>query len=186
MQRSLRTIGMLVLVVVVGATGLWVGSKVRDRFRPAPAVQPAAAYLNHALQPGTEFPDVVLHDDEGAPVSTRDLLREGGVVLFLDPDCSPCSAMGRRWQRALDEGLVEPGRLWAVSVHPRLVNDAYAAAQGLAFPIFEDRDRIFRGEYGVTHYPLEVVVGASGVVRRASYDSVSPIDEAAVEADLAR
>jgi len=71
----------------------------------------------------------------------------------------------------------------AGGIHPVQVG---AGAHGLTFPIYEDRDRIFRTEYRVEHYPLEVDAGASGQVHSASYDSVSPIDVTVVEEWLDR
>ena len=180
MLKSFKVLGMLALVVVVGVAGLYVGSKLRDRVRPRPAAAPAAEFMKHALMPGAEFPDVALFDAAGTSVDCRELLDGGGVVLFLDPDCSPCTDMGRRWQHAIDEEMVPVGRVWAVSYQPREVLDAYAGSHGFTFPVYEDRDRVFATEYGVKHYPLEIVVGVSGFVRRASYDSVSPVDAAAI------
>ncbi len=185
-RRILKGLGWLVLVAAVGAAGLFVGTQVRTRIAPRPQTFRAEDVLDHDLPQDGDFPDVTVIDADGEPRRCRDLVAGGTVVLFLDLECSPCTDMARRWQDALGRGVIAPAQLWAITVYPRDAITAYQDDNGFTFPIYEDRDQVFRHDYGVKQYPLEVTVGASGKIRRTTFDSVTPIDPHALAARLAR
>lgn len=173
-----RVAGFIVLVFAVGLFGVLTGQLLRGklpRFGKPQVSMPAPTSL---LIPGVEFPDVVLSGEGGSPVRTVEMIASTGcVVLFLDLECPPCEEMTVRWQRAADEGVVAFDQLWAVTYQPRNRVEAYIDRQGVTFPVLVDTARTFLREYEVNRFPLEVVVGSSGVIRAASYDSATPIDE---------
>jgi len=171
MSRSLRIIVFLLAAAAVGYAGLRFGRSIKERSNPPVAEAPPFPFL-----PGDRFPDVALVDSLGASVRTSDLLaNHGAVVLFLDPNCEGCTEMSIRWEHALAD-LFDRSRVIGISREAHDVNRAYRAANHLTFPIYQDAEDAFLDRFGVTSFPLEVVVGQSGTIRSVSDDSVTPID----------
>jgi peroxiredoxin len=177
-SSTLKIVGFIALVFVVGVGGVLAGHLLKSklpRFGKPDVTMPAPTSL---LNKGAEFPDVAVADRDGTTRQTGELIGAAGcVVLFLDLDCPPCEDMTARWQRAYDKGVVAYDQLWAVTYYPRAEVDAYIDRHGVTFPVLVDTARTFMYEYEVKRFPMEVVVGASGIIRAASYDSASPIDE---------
>jgi peroxiredoxin len=172
----------MVIVLVVAYAGLRVGSSLRSR---APATQTVASTL--PFKPGDVFPDVTLTDSLGAHIGTVELVRgKGAVVLFLDPNCHGCLAMAERWERAVADGVVEPERVIAVTRDPAPINNHYREEHGFSYPLFTDSASVFLTQHGVTDYPMEMVVGASGTIRSLSTDSKTPIDAESIRAMIAQ
>ncbi len=186
-MKILRSVGWLVLVFAVGVGGVLVGTKLRDK-TSTPAAEALPPELALPKLPFAEpFPDVALADASGHAVQTRDLLgQQGGVVLFIDLECSPCTAVVQRWQTALDHGDIQPGQVWGVCYYPRAMIADYADEHHVTIPIYSDTLQVFRSDFGIEHFPLAVTVGGSGLVRRRSYDSVSAIDFGELARDLER
>jgi peroxiredoxin len=175
-MKVLRSAAWLVLVFAVGVAGVYVGGRTRGRVDSARSPHQSLELANHQLPLGDPFPDVPLIGADGHTRSSRELAAGGSVVLFLDLDCPPCTDLAHRWQAAIDHRLVEPDRVFAVCYYPRHLIADYRAAQGLTLPVYQDSLQTFRTIHGVDRFPLAVTVGASGLVRGTSYDSVSPID----------
>jgi peroxiredoxin len=184
MKRVLRRIAIVAAVILVGALGVFVGMALRARVPGRQATMVDARVPMSLLKEGNAFPDVVVAGEDGAALRTADLLADGGVVLFLDLACEPCVDAALRWQRAADEGVVSPDRLFGMTFHSRDATREFKDAHGLRFPLLRDSLLVFHSRYDVDRFPLQVVVGASGVMREVTYDTVSPLDVEALAHDL--
>lgn len=177
LRKISKIVVFLLLVVVVGGAGLALGQWLGDRFRGNAAREVSALVPASLLDAGMAFPDVALSGAHGEATRTGERLPDNGVVvLFLDMECPPCVDMATRWQRALDEGAIDDGQLYAVTYHRQEVIDRFAEMHGLTFPIYRDAEQTFRSQFEVDRFPLQVVVGRSGMIRGTSYDSTSDID----------
>jgi peroxiredoxin len=177
-QRLLQWAVLVVLAVAAGYAGIRFGSSLRARKE---VIVEAPAF---PWKPGDPLPDVRLADSTGANVGSAELVRErgGAVVLFLDPNCDGCSAMAQRWEHALAEGVIEPGRVFAITSEPAENNARYRAEHGLSYAIYQDVESAFLNRHGVVTYPMEVVVGAAGTIQSLSTDSRTPIDAGEIRA----
>jgi peroxiredoxin len=185
--KSLKAIGFVVLVFVVGVGGVLVGHVLRDRLGDSQKTELTMPAPKSLLKSGMMFPDVTVVSENGATMHTGEMIGgEGCVVLFLDLDCPPCQDMTDKWQRAADRGDISYHQLWGITFHPRDVVDEYAATHGVGFPIIVDTSLTFFREYEVNRFPLEVVVGASGNIRATSYNAAAPVDAKELAGMLAR
>ena len=182
-SRALRWVTFLLVVLAVGYAGMRLGRALRGRAAPAIIEAPPFPF-----RPGDPLPDVQLADSTGTASTSLGLVAErgGAVVLFLDPNCEGCLAMAQRWERALADGVVEPGRVLGVTREPAEVNARYRTEHGLSFPIYQDVESAYLQRHGVVTYPMEVVVGASGTILSLSDDSKSPIDGDAIRSLLSQ
>lgn len=171
-QRMLRRAAFVVAALAVAFAGMRVGAMLRARNQP---VLEAPAF---PFEPGQALPDVQLADSTGATIGSVALVaeRHGAVMLFLDPNCHSCEAMATRWQRAVEQGAIEPERVIAVTRSPADVNAQYRATHALAYPLYQDVESAFLEKHGVVTYPMEMEVGASGNIRALSTDSVNDVD----------
>jgi peroxiredoxin len=160
----------------MGGGGLYAGIKMRERADAKAAFGPEIA-LPAKLAPGASFPDVQVLDSTGASRSTHALLRErGGVVIFIDTECEPCSVMTHRHQAAIDDGALAADQVLGITLVGPETIAAYRAAKGLTFPIFSDPNFVFGRDYGVANFPLRLVVGRSLAILDATYDSRLAVD----------
>lgn len=181
-MRVLKFAALLVAVFAVGIAGVWVGTLIRERSASNRVHEVSAKLPTSLLSPGDAFPNVELSGAAGGRLNTVDAFQErGGIVLFVDLECPPCTDMCLRWQQAVHDGIVDLDQVVGVTYHPIEVSERYRAEHGLEFAIYRDDEGVFRRVFEVTRFPLEVVVGASGQVQSTSYDSVSPVDAARVE-----
>jgi peroxiredoxin len=178
-RRSLQWTMLLVLVVVAGIAGLRFGSVLRARNAPVIVEAPEFPF-----KPGDAFPDVRLADSLGTETGSLELVRgkHGAVILFLDSNCEGCKDMAVRWEQGVAEGVIEPERIFGITMEMAEKNAQYRVAQALSFPIFQDVESAFLNRHGVVTYPMEVVVAASGTIQSLSTDSKTPIDAEFVRA----
>ena len=178
-RRWLQWTMLLVLAVVAGIAGLRFGSVLRARNAPVIVEAPEFPF-----KPGDAFPDVRLADSLGTEMGSLELVRgkQGAVVLFLDPNCEGCTAMASRWEQGVTEGVIEPDRIFGISMETAAKNEEYRVAHALSFPIFQDVESAFLNRHGVVTYPMEVVVATSGTIQALSTDSKTPIDAASIRA----
>lgn len=171
----LRGAGFAVVLIAVGAAGLWTGRMVqraRQPERPPASELPAPAFAA-----GDRFPAVPLVAPDGAEVASDQLLAgRGGVVLFLDPDCPACTEAVAVWQSWLDAGALEGVPVVGISGDTPEAVAAYREQYGLGFPIYADPGGIFAVEHGVTVVPTTVMLDASGKVRFAGYQPLEDLD----------
>jgi len=182
----LGTIAFVLLVVAVGAAGLWAGRTMQEREIASRLDLPAPA--THGLELGSRFPGVALVAEDGTPVAADSLWRErGAVVLFLDPECAPCGTMVERWDALAQSdsltGLALAGITYAA---PPTALRAYRAKHGVSFPVFADTAAAFLRDHGVTNVPLVAIVGRSGTLHSTTFDPEEPIHAAELLAALSR
>lgn len=182
--RALQPVLFVLLAVAVGAAGVFVGSAVRTRIPGTKRAMVTTRVPTSLLEVGDAFPDAVLVGEDGEHVSSLDIVPAGGVVLFLDLECSPCEDMAARWQRALDGGVLDGAPVCAVTYHPRERIERFKAEHGLHFPVYQDSLQTFRADYRVDRFPLEVVVGQSGRIRSTSYNYNAPIDPVGLHVEI--
>ena len=171
-QRSLRWTLFAVLGLVALYAGLRTGSVLRARN------EKVVEAPEFPFKPGDALPDVTLADSTDTPTGSVALVaeRKGVVMLFLDPNCEGCSAMAAKWQRAVDAGAIEPERVIAITTATREQNASYRAQHMLGYPLYRDVDSAYLQQHGVVTYPMEMEVGASGVIQALSNDSVTEVD----------
>jgi peroxiredoxin len=130
------------------------------RSQPPPANGPAGLA-------GAQAPVFALHDDTGVPVS---LARYRGDVVVMNlwaSWCPPCRAEMPDLQRVAD--AYRARRLVIVGVNEGETAGrahAFAAALGIAFPIWVDEDQRYGRAYGALGLPTTVIVGRDGKVLR--------------------
>ncbi|MEO6462344.1 MAG: redoxin domain-containing protein [Candidatus Eisenbacteria bacterium] len=179
-----RTLALAILVIAMGAAGVYVGM-VAGRKAAPDRLAPRAP--THGLPIGERFPTVALLDEQGSPLVTDDLWREhGAVVLLLDLECAPCASMVDQWQAYARSdslaGLPVVGVTWAT---PQKARD-YRAANAVAFPIYADTAGAFLRDHGVTDFPLSATVSRSGVLQHATFDPYEPVRAGELRASLER
>jgi peroxiredoxin len=177
-RRLLQGTFFAVLALAVGYAGVRFGSLLRAR--NAPIVEAP----DFPFMPGDAFPDVLLADSLGTEVGSIALVssKHGAVVLFLDPNCEGCAAMATRWEQAVSDGVIDPGRVFGITSENAAANASYRAAHGLSYPLYQDVETAFLNRHGVVTYPMEVVVAASGTIQALSTDSKTPIDGESIRA----
>lgn len=186
-QRSslARRALFVALALVVAAAGLMLGSALRGRFGRAP-LDEAATMTGSLLEIGTPLPDVALVREDGTACGTRALIEEtGAVFLFVELGCPPCSVMTERWQRVVDDGELPGVPVVGIAAEPVVRIRSFKAAHGVTLPIYSDGGGVFERDYRVNAFPLNVIVGPSGLVRATTYDANAPIDPARVASLLA-
>lgn len=169
-----------IAVVVAGTAGILVGRWLSERRVVEVTHAPVAAW-----NPGDEFPSFLLTSEWGDSLSTGTLLAHGGVVLFLDLECPPCSDMARKWDRAVSDGVVPVEQVVAITSQPADAMARFREDTGLQIALYRDPGPSFLLNGWITSFPVEVIVGSDGAVVAINYDAAAPVDEAALQAALA-
>ncbi len=173
------------LVLVVALLGLFSGRLIRRFALSSGTTTVTMAAPTSLLKRGAPFPDVVVLLPGNVAAFTSALLSpRGGVVLFLDLECPPCTEMAAKWQAIVDEGAVDELTVLGVANQPPYIIEEYVAAHGIRFPVVADTSHTFLREYEVDRFPLEVVVSRSGKIVSTSYDSARAIDVGALSTVL--
>ncbi|HSH00802.1 MAG TPA: redoxin domain-containing protein, partial [candidate division Zixibacteria bacterium] len=140
---------VVIVLLVAGFAGVYLGGL----FRGDPPAEPEMTqdiFLELALLPDSAFPDVMLQTEEFDSVSSRSLIpATGAVLLFIDPGCPPCHTLSEYWQRALDDGALQPGQVIGLAYTDGLNFQRMRKESGLTFPIYSDPNYYFMGRYGV-------------------------------------
>lgn len=174
---------VLVLGVVIAAgAGLYLGLGMREKLNPV-EFRYEESQPNALLGTGEEFPDVPVMDADSVIHPTSRLLANGGVVIFMELGCPPCSTMSENWNRALASWPAHPPVL-GISSAPLDRIARYREHLGVTFPILCDTGKIFETAYQVIDFPLQLVIDSSGIIRAETYDSQQIIDTAVITALL--
>ena len=170
-----------VLLVSVVAGGVLLGRSLGSPAISSPRIE------DTNLVVGEVFPSVIIVGSDGDSLDVRTLAAEAGaVVLFLDPECTPCEKAMLRWQSFIDRRVVQASNVIGITNRPPAENDAHRKSHGLSFPLYADVGAVFARRYGVTAYPLEVVIGASGRIRSATGGKRLDIDVSRLSHALAQ
>lgn len=169
MTEAPRTRSNLVwwlVLAAVGAAGLFAGGSFRTWFAPrTDGVAPPMP-----LHAGTPLPDVPLVAPDGTPARSSAIVGpSGGLVLMLDPACSPCERMAVEWESRRQAGAPAAAGLVAVAEGPSDVAGQFARRFGLGYPVYADTGHRLRAA-GVNHLPIAVWVDGGGNVSFATFD----------------
>ncbi|WP_165452147.1 TlpA family protein disulfide reductase [Paenibacillus thalictri] len=146
--------------------------------------QPLAA-MTEGVKPGQLAPDISLQTTEGKTVKLSDYRGKKVLLNFWASWCPPCRAE----MPDLEQFYRESAGLDVVVLAVNMTNtearrsdvDAFAANQGLTFPILLDTDGTAGGAYRVMAYPTSYWIDASGLVRDRTQ---GPMSKAAMKAWL--
>ncbi len=170
---------VLILGVVIAAgAGLYLGLGMREKLNPI-EFRYEESTPNALLGTGEEFPDVPVMDADSVIHATSTLLANGGVVIFMELGCPPCSVMSAGWGEALAKWSDHPPVL-GIADAPVDRIARYLENLGVAFPIYCDTGKTFATAYQVIDFPLQLVVDNTGMIRAQTYDSRQIIDTAAI------
>lgn len=116
------------------------------------------------LKPGTKAPAFTLPDADGEPVSLKDLIAEGPLVLYFYPaDFTPGCTKEACAIRDIHDDLVASGlRIVGVSPQDGDSHQRFAARHTLPFPLLSDPDKT-----AVRAYDVDGPLGFG--VRRGTY-----------------
>jgi len=173
---------LLLGVIIAAGGGLYLGLGMRETFNPT-EVRYEQTTPTALLGPGEEFPEAPLMDADSTVHSTSMLLANGGVVIFMDIGCPPCSVMSENWNDVLATWDYHPPVL-GISSAPMDRIARYREHLGVTFPILCDTGMVFETAYQVVDFPFQLVIDSAGMIRTSTYDSRQIIDTADVIALL--
>lgn len=172
MNKLLKNVGIGFLILLIAAAGMYLGMSFRSMQASQSGEFLKAEGPTSKLQVGTEFPDLMLMRPDSTMSRTSDFIaRDGSVFLFMQTDCPPCETMTQKWQALINSGDIPREQVLGVTFEPPQHVATYARKHGLTFPIYADTGLVFLKDYGVTEYPLVVVVGKSGKIKMYTFDS---------------
>lgn len=180
MSQWLRSALFILVAIIAAGAGLYFGLGMRERLRPV-EVMHETFEPNALLGIGEEFPDVPVMAADSSMTMTSQLLAAGGIVIFVEPGCPPCSIMSRNWSEALASWNTPP-TLFGISSAPLDRIQQYREKIGIAFPIVCDTGKTFETAFQVIDYPFRLIVDTQLIIRAAAYDSHEIIDTAGVNA----
>ncbi len=164
-------------VFVVGLAGVFVGTRLRAVRSSAIGPQAVGAAPAPAVfEVGDRLPDVLVSDADGESSSVRDRLAgHSGTVVFLDPECGPCTELGAAWQALIDGGEVSAGTLLGVTYAGPETAREHRDENGFTFEVVSDVARRFLSEYDVRRFPYQLKVDEAGTITATSLDSRTPL-----------
>ena len=175
--------GILLLASIVAAgAGLFFGLGVRERFQPA-EVRYEQSTPSALLGVGEEFPGMPLMAEDSSIQTTSVLLVNGGVVIFMELGCPPCSVMSTNWSEAIATWGNPPPVIGIASASLESIR-RYREHLALRFPVYCDTGMALETAYQVVDFPLRLIIDTAGIIRSTTYDSQEPIDSATVTALL--
>lgn len=180
MSQWLKSALFILVAIIAAGAGLYFGLGMRERLRPVEVMQ-ETFQPNALLGIDEEFPDVPVMAADSTMTTTSQLLAAGGIVIFVEPGCPPCSIMSRNWSEAL-VSWVEPPTLFGISSAPLDRIQQYREKIGIAFPIVCDTGKTFETAFQVVDYPFRLIIDTGLIIRAAAYDSHEIIDTAQVRA----
>ncbi len=155
------------VLAAIGAAGIYAGSAYRTWFGPRERVVPPPM----PLRAGMPLPDVPVVGPDGAAARSSTLAGvSGGLVLFLDPECSPCERMASEWESRRRAGAPAAAGLVAVTEGSSEDAREFATRFALGFPVYADTGRLLRTA-GIDDFPIAAWVDGTGKVRSATFDS---------------
>lgn len=120
---------------------------------------------------------------DSSVVTTSTVLADGGVVIFMELGCPPCSVMSINWSEALSSWKNAPSVI-GISAAPLDRIARYRDYLGVGFPIYCDTGMVFETAYRVSDFPFRLVIDSAGIIRSETYDSHEIIDTTVLAAQL--
>jgi peroxiredoxin len=116
------------------------------------------------LRAGTAAPAFELADLNGKRVALNDYRGRRVLLVFSDPHCGPCDALGPELVR-LHARLAEPA-IVMVSRGDEAENRQKAEAHGFSFPVAIQRGWNLSKAYGIFATPVAFLIDEHGIVER--------------------
>jgi len=117
---------------------------------------------------GSQFPSFsLLNAEDGSGSSLYGELPDGGIMIFVSPDCPNCEAIVQTIQAAIKR-TTHARRAILVASDPIEVLREWRKQHDLDIPCFTDTDRFVESEYEYTVIPFMVLLTADHVVRENS------------------
>jgi peroxiredoxin len=167
-------VASLAVAIVVSLIGGWALSRTGDDL-PAvddeidlgtPTVAQVPGISTNAEVTGDALADITLEDNDGNPVTTRDLVGQPMIINYWYSTCAPC-------KKELPDFAIVHGELGDqirfVGVNPLdtpEVNVSFARDRGVTYELLRDPADEFSSIIGVAAAPFTLFVAADGTVVR--------------------
>jgi peroxiredoxin Q/BCP len=132
-------------------TGFW--DKLRH-FLLAPFRWLKALWQGSALKPGSSAPDFTLNDHTGRPVTMKEALRQGPVVLFFYPknNTAFCTKQVQAFRDAYPEFQKLGASVFGISSDSEKSHQQFNDKQRLPFALLSDPNGNVRRQYGARSF----------------------------------
>jgi peroxiredoxin len=167
--RPRLLVGSLIAAVAVIGIFAWTQQSDGDTGIDATLQDPQAVvtYPNDGLGnddvQGEPFPDVVLIDGDGNPVTTADLLGEPLVVNLWYSTCPPCAKELPDFAEV--DAETDDARFIGVNTLDSLeVMERFAAERGVEYDLFRDEFAELADAIGATAMPVTLFVTSDGTI----------------------
>lgn len=152
------------LVVVEGLLILGLARQVGTLQGPGVSTSPSVTLA--ALAAGSQAPDFVLTDSDGAPVELSDYAGAPLLLIAAGESCGSCARLVPALNRLVEQS--------AVAVLVAISTDVAGAAawkdqHGLAARLAADPSGVFASSYSVRARPFAFAIDAEGVVRHSGH-----------------
>ena len=125
-----------------------------------------------ALQIGDPAPDFTLPDQDGQPVSLKDLKGQRVVIYFYPKDDTPgCTMEACAFRDSYADLQAMNAQVWGVSGDDASSHQRFAARHNLPYPLLVDQGNQLRQAFGVPSVlgllpgRVTYVIDGSGVIR---------------------
>jgi peroxiredoxin len=180
MNRWILNALLVIALIIAAGAGLYLGLGMHERLEPV-EFRYEESTPNALLAVGDDFPDVPVMGDDSTLHATADLLQDGGVVIFMELGCPPCSVMSLNWTAAL-ASWDDPPPVFGIAYASQDRIARYKEKLGITFPIYADTGAVYEHAYQVIDFPFQLVIDTAGLIRSTAYDAHQIIDTAAVSA----
>ncbi len=163
----------VLIVVAIGGAAYWLfaGDKLQNYYEESEDQDTSPMREEkYKLLVGKRFPSVELVTTDGKESGTFELLKSGGVVLFLEPGCNLCEAMIDKWNGLIEKRTVGADEVVGITFMRPAEAEAYRSGRRMDFSLYCDTMGIFLNNHDVTEFPLQVVVGKSGAIYEHTID----------------
>lgn len=182
-------IGSLVTAVVVSVAGGWVlssfggnDSSTADDIDTVVLAQPGTSQIptidTNAVVRGTPLPDVELATNDGAVITTGELMGTPLVLNVWNSTCAPCKKELPDFA-AVHADLGDEVRFVGVNtLDVPEVNESFARERGVQYELLRDVDGAFTSALGIATQPVTLFVATDGTIVRQT----GVLDEATLRA----
>jgi thiol-disulfide isomerase/thioredoxin len=145
-----------------------------------PGVEQIPSIATNAPVAGTLLPTVELTTNDGATLSTSDLLGQPLVINVWNSLCAPCKKELPAFA-AVQVELGDQVRFIGVNtLDTPEVNESFARDLGVRYELLRDVDGAFTSAVGISNQPVTLFVAADGTIVRQS----GVLDEATLLANV--
>jgi peroxiredoxin len=146
---------------------------------PAAPLAKATTDLSHSqlvrdgLRAGTVAPDFLLPTPHGEQIALSQYRGRKVLLIFSDPECTPCNALAPQLEAAHRSGL--DCQILMVSRGTPGVVGKKVAEFGFTFPVVMQRKWEISREYGIFAVPVAFLIDESGIISREVMTGLDPI-----------